>query len=110
VWVEDRLPQKQKAQGGKSAKGLISIRLEVIGLCRRHQHNHLVGAPAWTPILAGAKIRTVFAVQTFQSHYRLFIVRSQGRFRDDLPQLPDRCQPQWKAPGWTTTLPLSSVR
>ena len=86
VVIENRLPQKQKAQGGISAEGLISIK-EVTALCDRHQYNQLVSAPARIGVLAGAKIRTVVAVQTFHSYYRLFIVRSQGRFNGDLPQL-----------------------
>lgn len=89
VEIENSLPQKQKAHGAEPAKGLISIK-EVIALCNRHHHNHVVSAPAWIGVLAGAKIRTVLAVQTFQSHYRPFIVRSQGGFHDDLPFLPDR--------------------
>lgn len=89
--IANRLPKKQKALNGFSVQGLISIRLEVIGQCRRHHHNHLVvETPVWTPILAGVKIRTAEAVQTFQSHYRTFAVRSQGRFHSDLPQLPYR--------------------
>lgn len=88
--IENRLPKKQKAQSGISASSLISIK-EVDALCRRHQYNHLVvTAPARTPILAGVKIRTAEAVQTFQSYYRPFVVRSQGRFHNDLPFLPNR--------------------
>ena len=76
---------KQKALNGFSVQGLISIK-EVDALCRRH-HNHVVSAPARIGVLAGAKIRTVLTVQTFQSHYRSFAVRSQGRFHGDLSQL-----------------------
>ena len=87
--IENRLPQKQKAQSGISASGPISIQ-EVTALCVRHQHNHLVETPVRIGVLAGVQIRTAEAVQTFQSHYRHFAVRSQGRFHSDLPQLPDR--------------------
>jgi hypothetical protein len=39
---------------------------------------------------ARAEIRTAKAIQTFQSHYRLLAVTSQGRNHSDLPFLPDR--------------------
>ncbi len=84
--IENRLPRKQKALNAEPVQGLISIR-EVTALCDRHQYNHVVSAPARIGVLAGAKIRTVLAVQTFQSYYRPSIVRSQGRFHGDLPQL-----------------------
>jgi hypothetical protein len=86
--IENRLPKKQKAQGGRSAKGLISIRMEVIGQCRRH-HNPLTKAPARTGILAGVKIRATEAAQTRQVHYPAFGSRDQGRSRNDLPFMPD---------------------
>ena len=78
--IEYGLPKKQKAQGGRSAKGLISIRLEVIGLCRRH-HNPLTKAPVRTGILTGAVIRATEAAQTLQSDYQAFGSRDQGRSR-----------------------------
>jgi hypothetical protein len=87
--VENRLPEKQKAQSGSFALGLISIRMEVIGQCRRH-HNTLAKTPARTGILAGAKIRATEAAQTPQVHYPAFGSRDQGRSRRDLPQLPNR--------------------
>lgn len=47
-------------------------------------------APISALTLTGAEIRTAEAVQTFQSHYRLFSVRSQGDFTDDVPDMPNR--------------------
>lgn len=84
--IENSLPQKQKAQSAEPALGLISIQ-EVSALCVRHHNHVVVSAPARIGVLAGAKIRTVLAVQTLQSYYRPFTVRSQGRFHGDLPQL-----------------------
>ncbi len=88
--TENRLPNKQKALGGISAQGLISIRLEVIGLCRRHQINHVVKAPAQVAAFAGARIRTAEAVQTSQAYYPANGCASQGESSRDLPQLPVR--------------------
>jgi hypothetical protein len=101
--IEDRLPKKQKAQGGKSAKGLISIRNGGDRQCRRH-HNPLTKTPVWTGILAGAKIRATEAAQTRQVHYPAFGSRDQGRSRNDMPQLFDSMQESRKALGWPTTL------
>ena len=102
--------KKQKALGGISAKGLISTRLEVIGLCRRHQNSHVVAAPVWIAVLAGAEIRTAEAVQTHQSHYPAFGCAIQGDSRRDLPQLPDRDDQTCEVPGWTPALPLLPMR
>ena len=119
--IENRLPEKQKAHGACNTVGLISIRREVIGQCRRHQSaslssqqrrgsqvgkaaslqgattssilvhaSTLITAPTVAETTAETKIRTAEAVQTFQSHYRPFSVRSQGDFTDDVPQLPNR--------------------
>ena len=78
VRIENRLPKKQKAHGGRSAKGLISIRLEVIGQCRRH-HNPLTKTPVRAGTLAGVVIRATEAAQTVQVHYPAFDPRDQGR-------------------------------
>jgi hypothetical protein len=107
--VENRLPQKQKAQGGSIAKGLISIRMEVIGQCRRH-HNLATNTPARTGILAGVKIRATEAAQTPQVHYPAFGSRDQGRSRHDMPQLPYRMQARWEAQKRPTALPLHPVQ
>jgi len=89
--IENRLPKKQKAQSGISAEGLISIQLEVIGLCRRHQHNHVVKAPVRTPILAGAAITTAEAAMTAHTFIiRLSAVNLNRRNHSDLPQLHNR--------------------
>jgi hypothetical protein len=90
VEIENRLPKKQKAQGAEPTLGLISIRLEVIGQCSRHHHNHVVDAPAWVATLAGAEIRATEAAQTVQVHYPAIGPRDQGRSRNDLPFMPDR--------------------
>src|SRR4026207_2518873 len=88
--IENRLPKKQKAQGADPTVGLISIRMEVIGQCRRHHHNHVIEAPVWALTLAGAEIRATEAAQTVQVNYPAFGSRDQGRSRNDVPQLPDR--------------------
>jgi len=93
VEIENRLPQKQKAQGGNSAKGLISI-MEVSG-CTRHQYNHLeVATPVRIGVLAGVKICTAEAAQVRTLIIRLLAVFLKGK-HSDLSQLPDRRTQAW---------------
>jgi hypothetical protein len=86
--IANRLPKKQKAQSGSSAKGLISIQ-EVTALCDRHQYSHLIEAPVRTPILAGAVIHTAEAARTRNPIIRLLAVNLKEN-HSDLPFLPDR--------------------
>lgn len=39
--IENGLPKKQEAHGAANTVGFISIRMEVIGRCRRHQSSTL---------------------------------------------------------------------
>lgn len=81
--------EKQNGLGGIDAKAINSNRKGVMRQCRLHHHSHVVEAPVWIAVLAGAKIRTAEAEQTFQFHYAAFGCAIQGDSRRDLPQLPD---------------------
>jgi hypothetical protein len=107
--IENRLPQKQKAQGGISTLGLISIE-EVTGLCRLHHNRVAVKAPARVSAPTGATIRTAEAAQTRNLIMWLSTADLKRRFRDGMPQLPDRRQESRKAPRRATALPLFAVR
>lgn len=87
--IENRLPKKQKAQSGPNALGFISIRLEVIGQCRRHQNNHVVETPVRIAVLTGAVDRTAEAARVRNSIIRLQAANLKG-IHSDLSQLPDR--------------------
>ena len=86
--IENRLPQKQKAQSGSSASGLISIK-EVTALCARHQYSHLIEAPVRIGVLAGAEITTAEAAMTCKLIIG-FLAVDLKEIHSDLPQLPDR--------------------
>jgi hypothetical protein len=63
VEIENRLPKKQEAHGAANTVGFISIRMEVIGQCRRHQSstlpNNYTGVGKWlNPVpLQGAALQ-----------------------------------------------------